>query len=69
MDYTYDFGANIKEARKSKKYTQTRLANAIGVTYGAISKYENGAIIPSLEVMCNIAVSYTHLTLPTILRV
>ena len=32
MDYTYDFGANIKEARKSKKYTQTRLANAIGVT-------------------------------------
>lgn len=55
MDYTYDFGANIKEARKSKKYTQTRLANAIGVTYAAISKYENGAIIPSLEVMCNIA--------------
>lgn len=55
MNYTHDFGSNIKEARKSKNYTQERLASAIDVTYGAISKYESNAITPSLEVMCKIA--------------
>ena len=38
MDYTYDFGTAIKEARKKKKYTQERLAAAIDVTYASISK-------------------------------
>lgn len=55
MNYTYDFGSKIKEARKSKNYTQERLASEIDVTYGAISKYESNAITPSLEVMCSIA--------------
>ena len=55
MDYTYDFGTAIKEARKKKKYTQERLAAAIDVTYASISKYESNAISPSLEVMCKIA--------------
>lgn len=55
MDYTYDFGTEIKKARKSKKYTQERLAKAIDVTYAAISKYESNAITPSLEAMCKIA--------------
>ena len=55
MDYTYDFGTEIKKARKSKKYTQERLAEAIDVTYAAISKYESNAISPSLEAMCKIA--------------
>lgn len=55
MDYTYDFGAAIKEARKNKKYTQERLAAAIDVTYASISKYESNAISPSLEVMYKIS--------------
>lgn len=55
MDYTYDFGTAIKEARKKKKYTQERLASAIDVTYASISKYESNAISPSLEVMCKIS--------------
>lgn len=55
MDYTYDFGSAIREARKKKKYTQERLASAINVTYAAISKYESNAISPSLEAMCKIA--------------
>ena len=36
----------IKEARKLKKLTQKELADAIGVSFSVISKYENGTVIP-----------------------
>lgn len=42
-------GSKIKSLRKSKKLTQTELANIIGTTKQTIYKYENGIItnIPS----------------------
>ncbi len=36
----------IKEARKNKKMTQKELADAIGVNYSIISKYEKGIVEP-----------------------
>ena len=45
---------NIRRLRRSKNYTQTELANALGVSRGTIGLLEtyNGA---SIELLCKIA--------------
>ena len=48
-------GEYIKTRRKQKKITQEELANRIGTGHSVISKYENGQIDPSIEVLCRIA--------------
>lgn len=35
-------GKNIMKYRKEKKWTQARLAEALGVSFQAVSKWENG---------------------------
>lgn len=46
-------GERIKQKRKNKCYSQEKLANLIGVTDGAISKFERNESIPStLTLMC-----------------
>lgn len=45
----------IREIRRQKDITQKQLADAIGVTVGAISKYENGTLVPSLKRLAMIA--------------
>ena len=40
-------GANLKHFRKSKKLTQTDIAEAIDVSFQAVQKYEKGACSPS----------------------
>lgn len=37
-----DFGKNLNSLRKLKGWTQTELADKLGVTNQAISKWENG---------------------------
>lgn len=39
----------IREIRRQKDITQKQLADAIGVTVGAISQYENGSRIPTFR--------------------
>ena len=41
------FGANLKHFRKARKYTQTNIANEIGVSFQAVQKYEKGVCSPS----------------------
>ena len=48
-------GEFIREKRKEKKMTQEELAHRIGVKHSVISKYENGLIEPSIEVLNKIA--------------
>ena len=36
------FGEFIKKIRKENHFTQKDLANRLGVTYQAVSKWENG---------------------------
>ena len=44
-------GSRLKEARISKKITQTDLASAIGVTKGAIGNYETDVSSPKEDIL------------------
>ncbi|MBR6403377.1 MAG: helix-turn-helix transcriptional regulator [Eubacterium sp.] len=46
---------NIKKYRKEKALTQEKLAEALGVTVGAVSKWENGNNAPDLMVLMELA--------------
>ena len=46
---------NLKEARKKKKMSLTELAKKIGVTEGAISRYETGDRKMPVEIARKIA--------------
>lgn len=45
----------IRIARKKRGWTQDQLASAVGVKRSVISKYENGAISPSTDMLRQIA--------------
>ena len=47
--------SNIRLLRKSRKLTQEQLANALGVTIGAVSKWEVGTATPELGMLMSIA--------------
>lgn len=40
---------NIKEKRKEKRLSQSQLANMVGVNQTAVSQWERGATMPSLD--------------------
>ena len=44
-------GKFIKELRKKNKLTQAELANKYGVTYQAVSKWENGINLPEISLI------------------
>ena len=44
-------GKFICEQRKRKNYTQQQLADELGVTFQAVSKWENGTVYPSIEIL------------------
>lgn len=44
-----EIGKIIKEERKIKKFSQTELADLIGVTQDSISLWENGKRIPDTQ--------------------
>lgn len=46
---------NIKFYRKEKGFTQEQLAEAMGVSVGAVSKWENGASVPELSIIMDLA--------------
>lgn len=48
-------GERIKELRKKSKYTQTELADLLGVTKSTIAAYENDTRLPSYEVLIKMA--------------
>lgn len=39
-----DFAKRLRELREQKGLTQTELADIVGVTWSAISKYERGVV-------------------------
>ena len=48
-------GDNIKIARKKKGFTQEELANQIGVTPQAVSRWESGSGMPDISLIVPIA--------------
>ena len=50
-------GKIIKERRKEKNITQEKLGEMVGVSYKAVSKWENGRCMPDISILkkvCNI---------------
>lgn len=48
-------GGRIKELRKKSRYTQTDLANLLGVTKSTVAAYENDSRLPSYDVLVKMA--------------
>lgn len=48
-------GERIKELRKESRYTQTELADLLGVTKSTIAAYENDSRLPSYDVLVRMA--------------
>ncbi|MBO5257163.1 MAG: helix-turn-helix transcriptional regulator, partial [Clostridia bacterium] len=48
-------GENLKKLREEKKVTQDTLAEYLGVTYQAVSRWENGLAYPDIELLPEIA--------------
>lgn len=50
-----NIGDNIKQLRQQKKMTQDQLAKKLGVSYQAISKWENNKNAPDVALIPKIA--------------
>ena len=46
---------NIRTQRKMRSLTQEQLAEAMGVTVGAVSKWEKGACVPDIGLIMELA--------------
>ena len=46
---------NVKRLREARRMTQEQLANELGVTFQAVSKWENGVTMPDVMMMPQIA--------------
>ncbi len=51
-------GQMIKDIRKKNNLTQAELAESLGVTFQAVSKWENGKNIPDIEIIKQICQKY-----------
>lgn len=51
-------GKLIKELRKKNNLTQAELADSLGVTYQAVSKWENGKNIPDISILKELSKKY-----------
>ena len=47
-----NIGNKIRELRKQRRITQEQLANSIGVSFQAVSKWENNIALPSFYGLC-----------------
>ena len=45
----------IRDLRRAKRMTQNEFAKRVGVTKSAVSAYENGARLPSYDILLKIA--------------
>ncbi|MFN4227868.1 MAG: helix-turn-helix domain-containing protein [Candidatus Ratteibacteria bacterium] len=57
-NFPKDLGKKIREIRKAKKYTQSELAWAIGVSPNFIGLIERGKKIPSLKTLLKISKTF-----------
>ncbi|MBQ8215032.1 MAG: helix-turn-helix transcriptional regulator [Clostridia bacterium] len=49
------FGSNLRRSRQKKELTQEQVASALGVSYQAVSKWENGVANPDLSLIVPLA--------------
>lgn len=53
-----DIGKYLSELRKYYKITQDELANRMGVTRQAVSKWETGTAVPDIELLVQLSELY-----------
>jgi len=64
---TKKIGQYLLKKRKEEAKTQKEVAHELGVTYQAVSRWENGDSLPDIETLCMIADMY-HVSLDEILQ-
>ena len=55
MDFSKNISENIKKLRESQHLTQEQLANSLGISYQAVSKWENAVTTPDVMMLPQIA--------------
>ncbi len=49
------FGVRLKEFREARKMTQPQLAAVFGVSKQSVSNWENGNVLPTIDMLINLA--------------
>ncbi|HZH74066.1 MAG TPA: LexA family transcriptional regulator [Mariniphaga sp.] len=60
--------SNIKFLRKRKRYTQSLLADSLGIKRSNVNNYENGTAIPPVNILLALSDLF-HISLDTLLRI
>lgn len=55
MDFSKNISENIKKLREAQHLTQEQLANSLGISYQAVSKWENAVTTPDIMMLPLIA--------------
>ena len=55
MDFSKNISENIKKLRELQHLTQEQLANSLGISYQAVSKWENAVTTPDIMMLPQIA--------------
>ena len=55
MDFSKNISENIKKLREAQQLTQEQLANSLGISYQAVSKWENAVTAPDVMMLPRIA--------------
>ena len=58
MKELYNLRTNLLRLRTENKYTQTTIANYLGITYQSYQAYERGLTVPSLKNFIKLAKLY-----------
>ena len=58
MQEIYNLSKNLKDLRKQYGYTQTYVAEQIGITYQSYQHYEWGLTVPTLQNFIKLAKLY-----------
>lgn len=51
----YELGRSVRALREERGWSQTRLAEAAGMTQSAVARFEAGGTVPSLPVLERLA--------------
>lgn len=51
----YELGRAVRELREEQSWSQTRLAEAAGMTQSAVARFEAGGTVPTLPVLERLA--------------
>ena len=60
--------SNIKFLRKRKRFTQSVLAESLGIKRSNVNNYENGSAIPPVQILVALSDLF-HISVDTLLRI